>query len=233
MTSIITLNIVSDANLHKFWKQFTTKFFERSARVGLFPMQIYTNFESNSQQRIYNPFFEHYCFRCKFTQILKAIHNTVGNMNSPIWIVSDANLHKFWKQFTTESPLLRACPWLFPMQIYTNFESNSQLQTIESDKKMHCFRCKFTQILKAIHNASWVMTTTTRIVSDANLHKFWKQFTTIFSFEPFLTSLFPMQIYTNFESNSQLSLRSFSLRFYCFRCKFTQILKAIHNFWRV
>ena len=94
--------IVSDANLHKFWKQFTTR------RAG---------YASGRK------------------------------------IVSDANLHKFWKQFTTMLPQYCSAMWLFPMQIYTNFESNSQPNVLPA---------------------------------------------TLFP------RLFPMQIYTNFESNSQL-----------------------------
>ena len=98
--------------------------------VVLFPMQIYTNFESNSQLKHYTQGKGVGCFRCKFTQILKAIHN----------------------------PLCEMCMkyGLFPMQIYTNFESNSQ---------PYCN--------KDLHNV---------VVSDANLHKFWKQFTTILQF---------------------------------------------------
>ena len=114
-------------------------------------MQIYTNFESNSQ----------------LSDVVK-IH---------IGIVSDANLHKFWKQFTTYF----LCVWkflvLFPMQIYTNFESNSQPYDGSTPQG--------------------------NIVSDANLHKFWKQFTTWGFSILYWTQLFPMQIYTNFESNSQ------------------------------
>ena len=140
-------------------------------------MQIYTNFESNSQ----------------LSDVVK-IH---------IGIVSDANLHKFWKQFTTYF----LCVWkflvLFPMQIYTNFESNSQPYDGSTPQG--------------------------NIVSDANLHKFWKQFTTWGFSILYWTQLFPMQIYTNFESNSQHEDFPSYIEHNCFRCKFTQILKAIHN----
>ncbi len=143
--------VVSDANLHKFWKQFTTTTAAVAIKMVLFPMQIYTNFESNSQHMLVQHFFN--------------------------VVVSDANLHKFWKQFTT-SMLCRDWVW-------------------------RCFRCKFTQILKAIHN-------------------YYAQNTAA-------VMLFPMQIYTNFESNSQLKLYLNGEEVGCFRCKFTQILKAIHN----
>ena len=63
------------------------------------------------------------------------------------------------------------------MQIYTNFESNSQpIQSMDGFE---------------------------RVVSDANIHKFWKQFTTIPTNYYKFVMLFLMQIYTNFESNSQ------------------------------
>ncbi len=58
------------------------------------------------------------------------------------------------------------------MQIYTNFESNSQLAAFTVAVKAGCFRCKFTQILKAIHNQAARRTTHLPVVSDANLHKF-------------------------------------------------------------
>jgi len=57
---------------------------------------------------------------------LKAIHNDKEYFVTGFLIVSDANLHKFWKQFTTHPNFVRRAMGLFPMQIYTNFESNSQ-----------------------------------------------------------------------------------------------------------
>ena len=166
-------------------------------------MQIYTNFESNSQLKWSLRLNLLCCFRCKFTQILKAIHNRQDIQSSEHRVVSDANLHKFWKQFTTAN---------FVHKFFFG-----------------CFRCKFTQILKAIHNAQFCWLCGQIVVSDANLHKFWKQFTTLFARLDSYIKLFPMQIYTNFESNSQHLLIILSVYVRCFRCKFTQILKAIHN----
>ena len=223
------LQIVSDANLHKFWKQFTTRRIWQAGMSELFPMQIYTNFESNSQPAASWRGPPPHCFRCKFTQILKAIHNSPGWACRWPRIVSDANLHKFWKQFTTELLSSNHCVWLFPMQIYTNFESNSQPTILMKKGATNCFRCKFTQILKAIHNLKLKNRLLRCIVSDANLHKFWKQFTTNVRLEVVSNLLFPMQIYTNFESNSQLKAQEVFEPADCFRCKFTQILKAIHN----
>ena len=166
-------------------------------------MQIYTNFESNSQPRFDAIDASTRCFRCKFTQILKAIHNHIWHMKMIILVVSDANLHKFWKQFTTVMSITLSVIVLFPMQIYTNFESNSQPANATYFIAQSCFRCKFTQILKAIHNWTNCLEWTLQ--------------------------LFPMQIYTNFESNSQPWQQKRFHKLSCFRCKFTQILKAIHN----
>ena len=166
-------------------------------------MQIYTNFESNSQQTSRDMAWATGCFRCKFTQILKAIHNLTAAALVVLNVVSDANLHKFWKQFTTVFCLTWCLSQLFPMQIYTNFESNSQ------PNNHPMFR--------------------NTVVSDANLHKFWKQFTTDNTAQIIINGLFPMQIYTNFESNSQQNDVLQDVSTCCFRCKFTQILKAIHN----
>ena len=168
-------------------------------------MQIYTNFESNSQLGIASMKAPKSCFRCKFTQILKAIHNHCWLLMCWSSVVSDANLHKFWKQFTT---------------IQTHYRISEG-----------CFRCKFTQILKAIHNYVRLCHLQQLVVSDANLHKFWKQFTTIVNQQCQVRKLFPMQIYTNFESNSQLMEEIEIISLSCFRCKFTQILKAIHNLY--
>ena len=55
------------------------------------------------------------------------------------------------------------------MQIYTNFESNSQLQREMLSNTIGCFRCKFTQILKAIHNRKKDCLMIILVVSDANL----------------------------------------------------------------
>ena len=171
--------------------------------VRLFSMQIYTNFESNSQLSLQSVQDWLGCFRCKFTQILKAIHNELRLLSQNKKVVFDANLHKFWKQFTTHCKDTTKFSLLFSMQIYTNFESNSQLFACNSDGFLSCFRCKFTQILKAIHNKNYYHLMDLQVVFDANLHKFWKQFTTSWSICGRGKMLFPMQIYTNFESNSQ------------------------------
>ena len=221
--------VVSDANIHKFWKQFTTiENFNHMCDM-LFLMQIYTNFESNSQLSSANVSWQTCCFWCKYTQILKAIHNLIVILKKSDWVVSDANIHKFWKQFTTDFNTISLPSKLFLMQIYTNFESNSQLKGSKVPEGSSCFWCKYTQILKAIHNWSFVHMLWFTVVSDANIHKFWKQFTTGERGRREGSPLFLMQIYTNFESNSQLHWVKCLVGMSCFWCKYTQILKAIHN----
>ena len=170
--------VVSDANIHKFWKQFTTAYRHKSCRLALFLMQIYTNFESNSQPVAFSAIALTGCFWCKYTQILKAIHNEPRLIYIKQIVVSDANIHKFWKQFTTSCIYTSSKVSLFLMQIYTNFESNSQLTQAQNMVRMGCFWCKYTQILKAIHNDRLEYNRQVYVVSDANIHKFWKQFTT-------------------------------------------------------
>ena len=137
------------------------------------------NSENNYNLLWFNNLHRMCCFRCKFTQILKAIHNHGDRLTIMTLVVFDANLHKFWKQFTTILRVICRQGLLFSMQIYTNFESNSQPGLKAEKNVVGCFRCKFTQILKAIHNWS--------------CNFLW------------FPLLFSMQIYTNFESNSQLN----------------------------
>ena len=118
--------VVSAANIYKFRKQFTTKQCAEVFVGRLFQLQIYTNFESNSQ-----PVFESN-FTCS--------------------VVSAANIYKFRKQFTTSRDTMKAIYKLFQLQIYTNFESNSQLVRLLCDVCRGCFSCKYIQISKAIHN---------------------------------------------------------------------------------
>ena len=178
MKSCLHRLVVFDANLYKFWKQFTTYSSITLFPSSLFSMQIYTNFESNSQPPPCLSFKAFSCFRCKFIQILKAIHNCQRRNLWRCLVVFDANLYKFWKQFTTYLDIVCKASKLFSMQIYTNFESNSQRNQRKKIKKFGCFRCKFIQILKAIHNWSRLDFFTLNVVFDANLYKFWKQFTT-------------------------------------------------------
>ena len=145
--------------------------------IVLFQLQIYTNFESNSQQ------------------IIDAVREAQ--------VVSAANIYKFRKQFTTWYDAVHTPPLLFQLQIYTNFESNSQQAPLLEKWCVGCFSCKYIQISKAIHNRSCISLSCCR--------------------------LFQLQIYTNFESNSQHLSLYLRLQPSCFSCKYIQISKAIHN----
>ena len=118
-------------------------------------------------------------------------------------VVSAANIYKFRKQFTTLVTLLINTFLLFQLQIYTNFESNSQLKRLMFFRPSSCFSCKYIQISKAIHNEHHNTLFFLAVVSAANIYKFRKQFTTRKSDEIISGRLFQLQIYTNFESNSQ------------------------------
>ena len=226
---VLKSEVVSAANIYKFRKQFTTITIWRCQCHELFQLQIYTNFESNSQQYLICHFFSVSCFSCKYIQISKAIHNAKMVYNTLSFVVSAANIYKFRKQFTTSA--LRQMCW------------------------MCCFSCKYIQISKAIHNQSWLWLMMKLVVSAANIYKFRKQFTTCKTHAVQQRRLFQLQIYTNFESNSQPSVgispivwRLFQLQIYtnfesnsqpyslttkylncCFSCKYIQISKAIHN----
>ena len=92
---------------------------------------------------------------------------------------------------------------LFQLQIYTNFESNSQHIPTSMIAFCSCFSCKYIQISKAIHNYLRFRLCFSSVVSAANIYKFRKQFTTDISAIYYILQLFQLQIYTNFESNSQ------------------------------
>ena len=92
-----------------------------------------------------------------------------------------------------------------------------------------CFDCKSTKNLRAIHNRHYRLPSTNSVVSTAKVQKIWEQFTTISI--NFLTTrtLFRLQKYKKFESNSQLSLIVMKFSQRCFDCKSTKNLRAIHN----
>ena len=143
------------------------------------------------------------CFSCKYTHYSKAIHNNHGIYQKCYHTVSAANIHIIRKQFTTDVLVTEKGVTLFQLQIYTLFESNSQLKKLLFVFFAHCFSCKYTHYSKAIHNKIPTSVPTLKTVSAANIHIIRKQFTT--RSEAFSTNclLFQLQIYTLFESNSQ------------------------------
>ena len=94
---------------------------------------------------------------------------------------------------------------LFRLQKYKKFESNSQLALI------------------IIINV--------RVVSTAKVQKIWEQFTTAIFDELRTATLFRLQKYKKFESNSQLLLAIGKCDRSCFDCKSTKNLRAIHNYY--
>ena len=134
-------------------------------------------FESNSQQLSGFGFSRKYCLRCQRYKFLKAIHN--------------------WKS------LFNSSFWLFTMSKIQIFESNSQLQKLQS------------VVLRTVYD-----------VKDTN---FWKQFTTINYSSSRLLTLFTMSKIQIFESNSQLFIVVPKISPNCLRCQRYKFLKAIHN----
>ena len=68
-----------------------------------------------------------------------------------------------------------------------------------------------------------------RVVSTAKVQKIWEQFTTRTEAEYFNYTLFRLQKYKKFESNSQLVSLFKMDKLCCFDCKSTKNLRAIHN----
>ena len=194
--------VVSTAKVQKIWEQFTTT------------LAAYLGATS--------------CFDCKSTKNLRAIHNCTTFMN-----------------ITTK---------LFRLQKYKKFESNSQQYSPAGARVVSCFDCKSTKNLRAIHNRGLWYYGYWSVVSTAKVQKIWEQFTT--SDEQFKSifrcfdckstknlraihnsitlqrtsvTLFRLQKYKKFESNSQLVLSLTSIALCCFDCKSTKNLRAIHN----
>ena len=134
---------------------------------------------------------------------LKQLITCCGSIICSDWVVSTANIHIIRKQFTTADKCNISNKSLFQLQIYTLFESNSQLSWINKDCRVRCFNCKYTHYSKAIHNRWELQPTWELVVSTANIHIIRKQFTTQAARFENHHPLFQLQIYTLFESNSQ------------------------------
>ena len=123
----VNLTVVSTAKVQKIWEQFTTHTLNITLFFGLFRLQKYKKFESNSQP--YRLTLQKYgsCFDCKSTKNLRAIHNM--RTIFPKWndVVSTAKVQKIWEQFTTGQCEQCKTQKLFRLQKYKKFESNSQL----------------------------------------------------------------------------------------------------------
>ena len=173
--------------------------------MKLFRLQKYKKFESNSQLISGYFAFAESCFDCKSTKNLRAIHNFGLVYKEPSAVVSTAKVQKIWEQFTTELKLYRIVSWLFRLQKYKKFESNSQPPKVSENHTLRCFDCKSTKNLRAIHNLP--------------------------EYDSWATTLFRLQKYKKFESNSQRRRCHTHSQGSCFDCKSTKNLRAIHNFW--
>ena len=118
-------------------------------------------------------------------------------------VVSTAKVQKIWEQFTTETNTYVFTTKLFRLQKYKKFESNSQLCRRRRQQIFRCFDCKSTKNLRAIHNT-------------LSLLQYWY-------------TLFRLQKYKKFESNSQRNDIVLRIEESCFDCKSTKNLRAIHN----
>ena len=144
--------VVSTAKVQKIWEQFTTKLVKMVHTILLFRLQKYKKFESNSQlNKIVHEFLRR-CFDCKSTKNLRAIHNWMVVKLAQCPVVSTAKVQKIWEQFTTIYIYIYKRRWLFRLQKYKKFESNSQLHML-----LRVLLC---------------------VVSTAKVQKIWEQFTT-------------------------------------------------------
>ena len=200
--------VVSTAKVQKIWEQFTTCPWWFQYFSKLFRLQKYKKFESNSQLDCKINLEPLRCFDCKSTKNLRAIHNESNINPTGGQVVSTAKVQKIWEQFTTwesKRTYYRSCfdckstknlraihnahlacyciAWLFRLQKYKKFESNSQLMIGLSACSKSCFDCKSTKNLRAIHNQNYVERIEKSVVSTAKVKKIWEQFTTCISAE--------------------------------------------------
>ena len=156
---IIVIFRVQDVRRHKdtnFWKQFTTKPYNRIYDLLMFAVTKIQIFESNSQ--LFKP------------------ANVQGK---------DVRRHKdtnFWKQFTTTPVYSKIRVLMFAVTKIQIFESNSQRPEYRVLQIQRCSPSQRYKFLKAIHNIDLKINADR---SDVRRHKdtnFWKQFTTVFNF---------------------------------------------------
>ena len=163
---------------------------------GLFRLQKYKKFESNSQPNTSVRAPPRCCFDCKSTKNLRAIHNGECSQKGLITLF---RLQKY-KKFESNSQLnslgyifgyccfdckstknLRAIhnksscnsvsQRLFRLQKYKKFESNSQLPMPSPAYTSSCFDCKSTKNLRAIHNCGSAVVHSVNVVSTAKVQK--------------------------------------------------------------
>ena len=137
-------------------------------------------------------------------KILKAIHNITFKVFNDGRVFEACKDTKFWKRFTTSVfATIFWCSFLKHAKIQ-NFESDSQLVNTGTSDKPVFEACKDT--------------------------KFWKRFTTIYSFGNQIIMFLKHAKIQNFESDSQQSSSLRSLEWCFWSMQRYKILKAIHNF---
>ena len=225
----ITPDVVSTAKVQKIWEQFTPVMFQRYRRSLLFRLQKYKKFESNSHRIIALFLFSIRCFDCKSTKNLRAIHTPTSGTCLSSYVVSTAKVQKIWEQFTPAFLIKTPPLWLFRLQKYKKFESNSHPSCRNLLFTVCCFDCKSTKNLRAIHTDICAKQRSEAVVSTAKVQKIWEQFTPYMGKRRWSTSLFRLQKYKKFESNSHLPDMDVKSMLSCFDCKSTKNLRAIHT----
>ena len=198
--------VVSTAKVQKIWEQFTTCLIDGDDLLGLFRLQKYKKFESNSQLMLEKCGLALCCFDCKSTKNLRAIHNcakpVIGKSrlfrlqkykkfesnSQRYWLINergnscfDCKSTKNLRAIHNDSAQGLISSALFRLQKYKKFESNSQPPQMMMTSSYGCFDCKSTKNLRAIHNLIW--------------------------FILMIEKLFRLQKYKKFESNSQRHTR--------------------------
>ena len=95
--SLVVPNI-KDIN---FWEQFTTKRIRGLLYIKLFRISKISTFESNSQQKVTILFRLQGCSEYQRYQLLRAIHNNIGEGALAHLVVPNIKDINFWEQFTT------------------------------------------------------------------------------------------------------------------------------------
>ena len=221
--------IVFKERIYKIWKQFTTAKYNLKLEETLCSKNEYTKSESNSQQRAPERQWGANCVQRTNIQNLKAIHNNFSVKSNFNRIVFKERIYKIWKQFTTRFPYVSQRGWLCSKNEYTKSESNSQLESFEIWELSYCVQRTNIQNLKAIHNQDKNLWWKDSIVFKERIYKIWKQFTTSYVENFWISTLCSKNEYTKSESNSQLVAEWALLSLDCVQRTNIQNLKAIHN----
>ena len=179
LTQII--GVVPNIKDINFWEQFTTYYVNGEGTLMLFRISKISTFESNSQQRASKLVIYTSCSEYQRYQLLRAIHNTI------------ISVEYYYK--------------LFRISKISTFESNSQHCNMLISKSYCCSEYQRYQLLRAIHNQSFLIRKLSIVVPNIKDINFWEQFTTMNEIYNHKAMLFRISKISTFESNSQLSLQ--------------------------